>query len=119
MNRPGVGDSDLLVRARSALLDALVALEPHRESVVVIGAQAIYLRTSGEWLNADGIPVDLMVPERLAGVGNNSSRGARIPPHHEHATRRARGLEAAIVDNDSIALQTSILASDLLRALGG
>lgn len=36
---------DLLVRARSALLDALIALEEHRESVVVIGAQAIYLHT--------------------------------------------------------------------------
>jgi hypothetical protein len=36
---------DLLVRARSALLDALIALAEHRESVVVIGAQAIYLHT--------------------------------------------------------------------------
>ena len=36
MNNPGVDDSDLLVRARAALLDALVALEPHRDSVVVI-----------------------------------------------------------------------------------
>jgi hypothetical protein len=36
---------DLLVRARSALLDALTALAEHRDSVVVIGAQAIYLHT--------------------------------------------------------------------------
>ena len=46
MNSPGVSDNDLLVRARAALLDALDALEAHRESVVVIGAQAIYLRTA-------------------------------------------------------------------------
>jgi hypothetical protein len=39
------GDADILVQARSAVLDALDALEDHRESVVVIGAQAIYLHT--------------------------------------------------------------------------
>ena len=42
------GDKDdLLVRARSVLLDALTALQDHRDSVVVIGAQAIYLHTGG------------------------------------------------------------------------
>ena len=142
MSSPGEPD-DLLVRARSALLDAFDALAQHRDSVIVIGAQAVYLRAQnvqvavaeatkdsdlavdprslgdspliqeamesggfirdatknqpGAWLNASGIPVDLMVPERLAGGGR---RGARIPPHHKHATRRARGLEAAVVDND-------------------
>ena len=125
MNSPGDPD-DLLARARSALFDAFDALDQHRDSVVVIGAQAIYLRTEsapvavaeatkhsdlaidprtlndeplieaamerggfhrdptknqpGAWLNAAGIPVDLMVPESLAG-GGKSARGARIPPH--------------------------------------
>lgn len=41
------GDADLLVRARAALLDALDALADHRDAVVVIGAQAIYLHTGG------------------------------------------------------------------------
>ena len=40
----GVAD-DLLVRARSTLLDALIALREHRDSIVVIGAQAVYLHT--------------------------------------------------------------------------
>jgi hypothetical protein len=156
MNNPGDDASDLLVRSRSALLDALDALEAHRASVVVIGAQAIYLRTAaapvalaeatkdsdlvvdprlldddprietamqqggfhrnltsgqpGEWLSATGVPVDLMVPERLAGGGRNTSRGARIPPHDKHATRRARGLEAAVVDNDL--MEVGSLAAD-------
>jgi len=35
----------ILVRARRALLDALEALGPHRESVVLVGAQAVYLHT--------------------------------------------------------------------------
>ena len=39
------GDVDLLVRARSALLDALDALAPHLDAVVVVGAQAIYMHT--------------------------------------------------------------------------
>jgi len=36
---------DLLVKARSALLDALGALNRQRDAVVVVGAQAIYLRS--------------------------------------------------------------------------
>lgn len=45
MSSPGEADG-LLVAARAALLDALDALDEHRDSVVVIGAQAIYLRTA-------------------------------------------------------------------------
>ena len=33
------------VEARRVLLDALIALEPHIEAVILIGAQAVYLRT--------------------------------------------------------------------------
>lgn len=39
------GDDDILVSARAALLDALDALGLHAGNIVVIGAQAIYLRT--------------------------------------------------------------------------
>lgn len=127
------------------MLDALEALADHRNAVVVIGAQAVYLRTGraqvalaeatkdsdlaidpralgenphveaamkaagflpdplhgqpGSWINAMGIPVDLMVPELLAGAGGPNARGARIPPHDRRAMRRARGLEATVVDN--------------------
>jgi hypothetical protein len=51
----------------------------------------------GAWLSAEGIPVPLMVPEALAG--RSGRRGARIPPHSRHATRRTPGLEAAVVDH--------------------
>ena len=41
------GDVDpLYVRARTALLDALDALEPHLDALVLVGAQAVYLHTS-------------------------------------------------------------------------
>jgi hypothetical protein len=135
-------DPGLLARARQALLDALEALYDHRDSVVVIGAQAIYLHTGaaatpvaeatkdsdlafdvrrladqplidaamraadfeldktknqpGAWVSADGIPVDLMVPETLAG--GSGSRAATHPPHDKRALRRAAGLEASLVD---------------------
>ena len=144
MNSPGVAKpEDLLVTAREVLLDALDALSEQTDAVIVIGAQAVYLRTGrvsvalaeatkdsdlaldpraleddplveaamkaagfrrnpqdpqpGSWVNRMGVPVDLMVPEALAGPGGR--RGARIPPHDKGATRRARGLEAAVVDN--------------------
>jgi len=129
------GADNLIVEARAALLDAVAALEAHKASVILIGAQAIYLRTGsaafalaeatkdsdlaidprklgedprleeamtgagfilnpvsqqpGAWMSPNGIPVDLMVPEHLAGSG--SRRGVRIPPHdkHSHAARLA------------------------------
>lgn len=36
---------DLLIKARSALLDALEALTEQHDSIVVVGAQAIYLHS--------------------------------------------------------------------------
>ena len=51
----------------------------------------------GSWLSPDGIPVDLMVPDMLAG--QTGRRGGRIPPHSDRATRRATGLEAAVIDH--------------------
>lgn len=138
----GADSKDILVRARSALLDALEALQEQRDAIIVVGAQAVYLRAGsldvalaemtkdsdvtidprelhndplleaamrsagflptgnpGAWERPDGVPIDLMVPEQLAGRG---SRSAEIPPHDKHATRRALGLEAALVDNSEL-----------------
>lgn len=141
MNPPG--GADLLIGARSALLDALGALAQHRDAVVLIGAQAVYLHTGaaptalaeatkdtdlaldprvltdsplldeamkragfhrdlqnpqpGTWFSPDGIPVDLMIPEALAG--GTGRRSVHIPPHDRHVARRAIGLEAAVVDH--------------------
>jgi hypothetical protein len=149
MSQPGA--ADILVAARSALLDALDALTEHRSALVLVGAQAIYLHTGnalvalaestkdsdiainprrlrddplleeamrragftqhpldaqpGSWLSPSGIPVDLMVPEQLAGTG--SRRSGRIAPHDDRATRRAAGLEAAVID------QTPMIVSAL------
>jgi len=138
--------NELLVKSRAAMLDAIEALEPHRDSIIVIGAHAIYIRIPessvaiaqvtkdsdlaidmrtledaptlevamqragfvleegekqpGLWFRDDGTEVDLMVPESFAGLAAKNRRGARIPPHSKRAARRARGLEATLVDND-------------------
>src|SRR5262249_33869214 len=42
------------------------------------------------------IPVDLLVPEAVAGAGR---RAARLGHHGDRAGRRVRGLEGALVDN--------------------
>ena len=56
----------------------------------------------GAWINRDGIPVDLMVPASQASGG----RGARIPPHSKKATRRATGLEGAVVDHEPLPIRS-------------
>lgn len=134
------GDDNQIIAARSALLDALTALEEHKDSVILVGAQAIYLHTGkaeialaeftkdsdialdtrtlgseplieqamqaagfmitgqpGAWVNKDGVPVDLMVPEGIAGGAGR--RSVRMPPHDKTAARRTVGLEAALIDN--------------------
>jgi len=133
------------VAARRTLLEALEALDEHRDSIIVVGAQAVYLRTGtadlaiaefttdadlaidpqglrpdprldavladrgfvpdlaqpGIYWSPDGIEVDLMVPETLGGTGR---RGARLGPHGNRSARKARGLEAALVDNSTMRL---------------
>lgn len=147
------------VAARRVLLDALEDLVEHRDAIIVVGAQAVYLRTGaanvgvaeyttdadlavvsdmladsplledvmsarfeharrgptaaeapGVWtqsVEVNGerieIPVDLIVPEGIAPPGG--SRGARLGPHGKRAARKAPGLEAAIIDNDVLAIE--------------
>jgi len=146
------GDPDpLYVKARKVLLDAFGGLEDHREALVLVGAQAVYVHTGdsdlsvaefttdadlsispsdladsphiedllssagfrpglnpGSWLSADGVVVDLMVPEALAGAG---SRSADLRPHGKPSARRAVGLEGSLIDRDKTEL-TSLDPSD-------
>ncbi len=54
------------------------------------------------------IAVDLLVPEAVAG---RRGRSASIPPHAKHAARQVDGLEAALVDADSMPV-ASLLPTD-------
>src|SRR5436309_9063801 len=49
----------------------------------------------GRWIDAQGVVIDLHVPDSLGGPGR---RAARLGPHGRLVARKARGLEAAIVD---------------------
>jgi hypothetical protein len=89
-------DSDLALDARSLGEDPLV-----EQAMLGAGFQLdLVSGQPGAWLSPKGIPVDLMVPEALAGPG--STRFGKIPPHHDRATRRAVGLEGAIRDHAEI-----------------
>lgn len=91
-------DCDLALDTRALPREPLLE-EAMRAAGFHLDAQA---HQPGAWVNPKGIPVDLMVPEALAG--GPSRRAARIPPHARNAARRAVGLEAAVVDHAAIEL---------------
>lgn len=86
-------DSDIAINPRQLGEDPLLEEAMRRAGFTQDPGSA----QPGSWLSFDGVPVDLMVPERMAGAG--SRRSGRIAPHADRATRRATGLEAAVVDH--------------------
>jgi hypothetical protein len=67
-----------------------------------VGAWIVYRDIAGV---ATQVEVDLMVP---AAVGGGGRRAARLPGHAKEVARKARGLEAALVDKAT----TTIIALD-------
>lgn len=145
----------LYVAARSVLLDALEALQSDLTALILVGAQAVYLRTGptalpvapyttdadvaiepaallphevplavrleaagfipgtqdpGVWqklATTDGagdqmIQLDLMVPDMLVERGGR--RSARLEGQSRRLARRTPGLEAALIDQDRLAI---------------
>lgn len=152
----------IMIEARRVLLDALDALSEHRQSLILVGAQAVYLRTSeidlpfsasfttdadfaldpttlaqeppidvammhagfaltlpdrpGIWGRHvmiggihETIPVDLLVPEAVAGPGR---RAARLVGHSKHVAGRAVGLEGALFDRSPMQISSLDPADD-------
>ena len=65
------GDAPLeLIQARSALLDAVEALQQHREALILVGAQAIYHWTEGVDLGVTPftLDADVAIDLRLLGT---------------------------------------------------
>jgi hypothetical protein len=94
---PGALDPQYVV-ARSVLLDALQALGEQREAVIVVGAQAIYLHTGAIELAVPELTIDADLtidPALLHEAPEIESAHAR------EVARKARGLEAALVDKDA------------------
>lgn len=63
----------------------------------------------GSWISPRGVPVDLMVPDAVDGAGR---RGVRVPPHDSRSMRRARGIEATLLDNSKMIIQALDPAAD-------
>lgn len=71
------GADNVIVEARAALLDAITALEAHKASVILIGSQAIYLRTghaSSPSLKQPRTPTSPSTPEDSARILCSSKR---------------------------------------------
>lgn len=100
-------DGDLAIDPRQ-LSDA----PPLGELMEAAGFELIELQGSPEpgiWqkqVAVDGleiaVPVDLIVPTEVAPAGG--TRGARLPGHGKRAARKTSGLEAALVDNDTMSV---------------
>lgn len=57
----------------------------------------------GTWRSPERVPVDLLVPDAVAGTG---TRSADLPPHAKRAMRRAVGLEAVLSDNAPMLIES-------------
>lgn len=97
------GDADEAIAALT--VDGDIAIDPDlvgdepllEDALSGSGFQLNERRNPGEWRNADGVEVDLLVPETVAPGGG--SRSVEIPPHSSRSTRRVTGLEGALVDH--------------------
>ncbi|HTS25310.1 MAG TPA: GSU2403 family nucleotidyltransferase fold protein [Bryobacteraceae bacterium] len=98
--------------------DADITLDPSRldpvpeiESAMIAGGfhRGKRVGSWGVFRDISGVPtnveVDLMVPEAVGGPG---SRAARLVGHAKHVAQKARGLEAALIDQN----MTTISALD-------
>jgi Nucleotidyltransferase len=103
---------------------ALLQEAPEIESAMTAGGFHRGNRV-GAWVvsrDIDGTPtnveVDLMVPEAVGGSG---SRAARLEGHAKNVARKARGLEAALIDKQTVviaALDTSDTRTFSVAAAG-
>lgn len=95
------GEGDLAVAPYTtdgdiALDPAALGSEPKLEEAMRRAGFRLDDQQPGIWFGAGSIEIDLLVPESVSGGG---TRGARLGDHGKRAARKARGLEAALVDN--------------------
>ncbi len=90
-----LGDDPALEAAMRAAGFTLSLIDGHVEPGIWIATTAVEGREIV-------VPVDLIVPEAAAPPGGR--RSGRLPGHDRRATRRAVGLEAALVDHSTMAI---------------
>lgn len=58
----------------------------------------------GHWVASSDVAVDLMVVPHQSGTTKKLARAARLASHDKQTARIARGLEPALLDNESVSL---------------
>ena len=78
--------TELYIRSRRALLDALEALAGHRDALVLVGAQAIYLHTGDvdEAIATETKDSDLVVNPALLGEDPRLEDALRAADFHRN-----------------------------------
>ncbi len=112
------GDADIAVPAFTT--DGDLVIEPSRlkdEPKLAEAMARAHFQPGlqpGSWLSVrvvdsvpTTIPIDLLVPEAVAGAGR---RAARLGVHGDRAGRRARGLEGALVEHSLHVLRSPRLS---------
>jgi hypothetical protein len=101
------GEIDLAVSPFTTDADLALdpaALAPDPKLVDAMHAAGFVERPDliGSWTNVrEGIDVDLLVPEAVGGAGR---RGARLGVHGNRVARKGRGLEAALLDRNTMTI---------------
>jgi hypothetical protein len=90
---PFTSDGDL------ALNPSVLDDEPLLAEALQVAGFALAVKP-GTWAR-DEVQIDLLVPSSLGGAGR---RSARLGPHGTEVARKARGLEAALIDNSVVTL---------------
>lgn len=100
---PYTTDADLALDPR--LLGAEPELRKAMESAgFSLGTEPGIWQTSAILVDREiTVPVDLLVPEALAGKGR---RSAHLPTHGRNATRRTPGLEAVLSDHSDVLISS-------------
>lgn len=102
---PTTSDGDLVLDSRE-LLD-----EPKIRAVMEAAGFRAAGTIVGTWIGEHEVQIDLLVPAALSPEGR---RGARLGAHGKKVARKARGLEATLVDNQT--REIGALAPDDVRS---
>ena len=103
------GEADLFDTAAQYTTDADFSINPNDLSDSPLLADLltnggfIAGDNPGSWISSNGVAVDLMVPEALAG-SKRHRRSADLLAHGKRVARRAKGLEAALLDHQPMTI---------------
>lgn len=114
---PGVSDEAVTRVARTVLLDALAALRDHRRAVVLVGAQAVYLRAGTADLSVAMYTTDGDVgidPARLGPDPRLEAAMAEGGFTRDHTTRQRQPgtwYRTELIDGRAYEIAVDLLAS--------